>query len=113
MTHAVQVRNLRKSYGKNEALRGVDLDVGQGEVFALLGANGAGKTTALECIEGLRRYDGGSVSVRGRTGIQLQSASLPAYIRGKEAIRLFAKWNRTSPLRSISLECFVTSGRIR
>lgn len=101
MTHAVQVRNLRKSYGKNEALRGVDLDVGQGEVFALLGANGAGKTTALECIEGLRRYDGGSVSVRGRTGIQLQSASLPAYIRGKEAIRLFAKWNRTSPDRAM------------
>lgn len=101
MTHAVQVRNLRKSYGKNEALRGVDLDVGQGEVFALLGANGAGKTTALECIEGLRRYDGGSVSVRGRTGIQLQSASLPAHIRGKEAIRLFAKWNRTSPDRAM------------
>lgn len=97
MTDALQVRGLRKSYGKKEVLKGIDLRVGRGDIFALLGVNGAGKTTTLECIEGLRSYDGGSISVHGRVGIQLQSASLPAYIKGKEAIRLFAKWNRVSP----------------
>lgn len=96
MTDALRVTGLRKSYGKKEVLKGIDLCVRKGEIFALLGVNGAGKTTALECIEGLRRYDGGSITVNGRMGIQLQSASLPAYIKGMEAVRLFAKWNRAA-----------------
>ena len=96
MTDALQVKGLRKSYGKKEVLKGIDLCVRKGDIFALLGVNGAGKTTTLECIEGLRKYDGGSISVDGSIGIQLQSASLPAHIKGMEAIRLFAKWNRVS-----------------
>lgn len=96
MTDALQVKGLRKSYGKNAVLKGVDLCVRKGDIFALLGVNGAGKTTALECIKGLRKYDGGSIMVNGSMGIQLQSASLPAYIKGKEAVRLFAKWNKVS-----------------
>ena len=96
MTDALRVKGLRKSYGKKEVLRGIDLRVRKGDIFALLGVNGAGKTTTLECIEGLRSYDGGSISVGGRVGIQLQSASLPAHIKGMEAIRLFAKWNKVS-----------------
>ncbi|MCI8355414.1 MAG: ABC transporter ATP-binding protein [Lachnospiraceae bacterium] len=94
MTNALEVYGLRKSYGKKMVLKGIDLRVRRGDIFALLGINGAGKTTALECIEGLRKYDGGSVSVNGRIGIQLQSAALPAHIKGSEAVRLFAKWNR-------------------
>lgn len=96
MTDALQVKGLRKSYGKKEVLKGIDLCIRQGDIFALLGVNGAGKTTALECIEGLRKYDGGSISRNGRMGIQLQSASLPAHIKGMEAVHLFAKWNRVS-----------------
>ena len=96
MTDALRVKGLRKSYGKKEVLRGIDLRVRKGDIFALLGVNGAGKTTTLECIEGLRKYDGGSISVDGSIGIQLQSASLPAHIKGMEAIRLFAKWNKVS-----------------
>ena len=96
MTDALQVKGLRKSYGKREVLKGIDLCVRRGEIFALLGVNGAGKTTALECIEGLRKYDGGSITVNGSMGIQLQSASLPAHIKGMEAVRLFAKWNKVS-----------------
>ena len=65
--------------------------------FALLGANGAGKTTALECIEGIRPYEKGEIRVYGRLGIQLQNASLPAHIRPMEAVKLFAKWNRWAP----------------
>ncbi len=96
MTEALQVKGLRKSYGKKEVLKGIDVRVRNGDIFALLGVNGAGKTTTLECIEGLRKYDGGSIFLNGSIGIQLQSASLPAHIKGREAIRLFAKWNKVS-----------------
>ena len=94
MTNALEVKGLRKSYGEKVVLKGIDLYVRRGDIFALLGVNGAGKTTTLECIEGLRKYDGGTISVNGRIGIQLQSAALPAHIKGGEAVRLFAKWNR-------------------
>ena len=64
-TLAIEVRGLRKSYGKTEAVRGVDLCVSKGEVFALLGPNGAGKTTIVEILEGHRDRTGGEVSVLG------------------------------------------------
>lgn len=97
MTNALEVSGLRKSYGEKTVLKGIDLWVRRGDIFALLGVNGAGKTTTLECIEGLRKYDGGTISVKGRIGIQLQSAALPAHIKGAEAVRLFAKWNQKTP----------------
>ncbi|MEY8313414.1 ABC transporter ATP-binding protein [Oscillospiraceae bacterium 42-9] len=96
MTDALQVKGLRKSYGKKEVLKGIDFCVRSGDIFALLGVNGAGKTTALECIEGLRKYDSGSIAINGRMGIQLQSASLPVHIKGIEAVHLFEKWNKVS-----------------
>lgn len=76
-------------------LKGIDFQIEKGEIFALLGVNGAGKTTALECIEGLRKYDSGAITVNGKMGIQLQSSSLPAHIKPMEAVKLFAKWNKT------------------
>ena len=94
MISAIQVRGLKKSYGSNIVLNGLDFEIEKGETFALLGVNGAGKTTALECIEGLRKYDSGTITVNGKMGIQLQSSSLPAHIKPMEAVRLFAKWNR-------------------
>ena len=101
MHDAVQVNGLRKSYGKHTVLKGLDFTVRQGEIFALLGVNGAGKTTALECMEGLRRYDGGDIHMMGKVGIQLQTASLPEHIKAIEAVRLFAKWNKTVPDKSV------------
>lgn len=95
MNYALQIDRLKKNYGDHTVLKGLNFNVEKGEIFALLGVNGAGKTTALECIEGLRKYDGGSIVVNGRRGIQLQSASLPDYIKPMEAVRLFAKWNKT------------------
>ena len=95
MNAAVQVRGLKKSYGNSIVLNGLDLEIEKGEIFALLGVNGAGKTTALECIEGLRKYDNGTIAVNGKMGIQLQSSSLPAHIKPMEAVRLFSKWNKT------------------
>ena len=55
----ISVKGLRKSYEGIEAVRGIDLEVGRGEVFAFLGPNGAGKTTTVEVLEGYRDRDAG------------------------------------------------------
>lgn len=94
MNSAIQICGLKKNYGSNVVLNGLDLEIVKGETFALLGVNGAGKTTALECIEGLRKYDSGTITVNGKMGIQLQSSSLPAHIKPMEAVRLFSKWSK-------------------
>src|SRR5450631_45433 len=62
---AVEVRDLRKSYGEIEAVRGVSFGVARGEVFCLLGPNGAGKTTIVEILEGYRTRTGGEARVLG------------------------------------------------
>ena len=103
MKEAIKISGLKKSYGTHVVLNGLDFCVRQGEIFALLGVNGAGKTTSLECIEGLRKYDSGNITIHGRIGIQLQSASLPEHIKPLEAVKLFAKWNKT-PLDKAMLD---------
>lgn len=97
MSNAIQVTNLYKSYGSHKVLQGLSFEVQQGEIFALLGVNGAGKTTALECMEGLRQWDSGSVSIAGKTGVQLQSASLPGHIKVREAVKLFSCFQHVEP----------------
>lgn len=101
-THAVTVRGLRKAYEGRPVLDGVDFHVGHGEIVGLIGANGAGKTTAVECLQGLRRPDAGALRVLGydRTteidkirpllGSQLQDSGLPDRLRVSEALDLFA-----------------------
>ena len=96
MNAAVTIGDLKKSYGSHVVLNGLDFCVRQGEIFALLGVNGAGKTTALECIEGLRKFDSGNITINGRMGIQLQSASLQEHMKPLEAVKLFVKWNKTT-----------------
>lgn len=71
MNEAIKISNLSKSYGTHVVLNGLDFCVQQGEIFALLGVNGAGKTTSLECIEGLRKYDSGSITINGIMGIPI------------------------------------------
>ena len=101
MNSIVEVMDLKKSYGRKDVLKGISFTVEKGEIFALLGINGAGKTTALECIEGLRKYDSGKISVMGKKGIQLQSSSLPSFIKPFEALKLFSKWNKTDTDREM------------
>jgi ABC-2 type transport system ATP-binding protein len=99
---AILVRDLRKAYGDNEAVRGIDFEVATGEVFGLLGPNGAGKTTTVEILEGYRARTGGIVSVLGhdpqqrsralreRVGIVLQSTGMYRHITPREALTHFA-----------------------
>jgi ABC-2 type transport system ATP-binding protein len=97
----VTVRGLRKRYDDRTVVDGLDLDVGVGEIVGLIGTNGAGKTTAVECIQGIRRPDGGEIRVLGfdpttqaeklrpLIGSQLQDSALPDRLRVGEAVHLF------------------------
>jgi len=114
----VQVRDLKKSYGDVQALRGVSFEIAEGEVFGLLGPNGAGKTTTIEILEGMRQADGGTATVCGldpqkaspqfkRTvGAVLQSTSLPDKLRVEEALSLFAELYGTRAERGALLKRF-------
>jgi ABC-2 type transport system ATP-binding protein len=101
---AIEVGDLRKSYGDHEALRGIDIVVRRGEVFGLLGPNGAGKTTTVEILEGYRRRTAGEVRVLGhdpslrelalrrRIGIVLQSSGIYSHVTPREALRHWASF---------------------
>jgi len=114
----VRVEGLRKHYGDLEALRGITFEIQAGEVFGLLGPNGAGKTTTIEILEGLRRPDGGMVTVCGmdpgreptalkeRIGAQLQATVLPDKIRVEEALALYASFYLQSASLEMLLERF-------
>jgi polar amino acid transport system ATP-binding protein len=62
----VQITGLRKRYGANEVLKGIDLDVKRGEVIAIIGKSGSGKSTLLRCVNGLETFDEGALSVDGQ-----------------------------------------------
>jgi len=62
----IQVNNLRKSYGKLLALDDLSLEVREGEIFGLLGPNGSGKTTAINCMLSLLNYDEGEITIFGK-----------------------------------------------
>ena len=101
MSKTIVVEDLRKRYGKVNAVDGVSFQVEAGEFFGILGPNGAGKTTTLEIIEGLREADEGTVSVLGlppwprnpallpRIGVQLQSTSFFERLTAREQLRTF------------------------
>jgi ABC-2 type transport system ATP-binding protein len=98
----IHVRGARRRYGTFESVRGVDLDVRRGELVALLGTNGAGKTSFVELVEGLAPSDGGTVRVLGRDpyrqrreivaslGIMLQSAGFSGDLTVAETARTWA-----------------------
>src|ERR1700677_4226643 len=101
---AVEVRDLRMSYGSTVVLDGIDFDIRTGEVVALLGPNGAGKTTTIEILEGFRGRSAGAVSVlgtdpahggepwRARLGVVLQSWRDHAKWRVHELLRHLGRY---------------------
>jgi ABC-2 type transport system ATP-binding protein len=103
---AISVEGLHKSYGALEAVRGIDLEVAHGEVFAFLGPNGAGKTTTTEVLEGYRGRSAGRVEVLGtdpasptrdwreRIGIVLQQCRMRPELTVRETLELYAGYYR-------------------
>lgn len=108
----VQVENLNLTYKSLRAVQNVSFSLKEGELLAIIGQNGSGKTSTVECIEGLRKPDSGSISVFGKDpwlhrseiyqkmGVQLQETEYPSKIRVEEQCRLFpsfyekpADWN--------------------
>ncbi|KUM79725.1 ABC transporter ATP-binding protein [Streptomyces curacoi] len=101
--HVIEVTDLRRVYGGGfEAVRGITFSVARGEIFALLGTNGAGKTSTVELLEGLARPAGGRVrvlghdpyaeraAVRPRTGVMLQEGGFPSELTVAETARMWA-----------------------
>src|ERR1700730_1141280 len=103
---SVVVRDLHKTYGTVEGVRGLSFEVAPGECFGLLGPNGAGKTTTIEILEGLLTPTGGEVvvlgrrwghddqAIRERMGVCLQQTVLSEKLQVDETVQLFRHFHR-------------------
>src|SRR6516165_591698 len=102
----ISISGLQKRYGDKEAVRGIDLEVRRGEIFAFLGPNGAGKTTTVEILEGFRQATSGTIEVLGanpwkapprwreRIGIVLQESEAEPGLTVRECMELYAGYYR-------------------
>ena len=100
---AIQVKGLKKSFKKIHVLKGIDFEVEKGSIFALLGSNGAGKTTIVKILTTLLKQDGGTATVNGfdvasrpgnvRQSISLtgQFAAVDEILTGRENLIMIAK----------------------
>lgn len=88
----IKIKGLHKYYGKNEVLKGINMEFSRGKVYGIVGENGAGKTTLFRCIAGLETYRGDIISdlqpLKNHIGLLLTSPFFFSKITGKEYIRL-------------------------
>ncbi|GGU26728.1 ABC transporter ATP-binding protein [Streptomyces lavendofoliae] len=126
MTQVIEAEDVRRSYaGGFEAVTGITFSVSRGEVFALLGTNGAGKTSTVELLEGLARPSGGTVrvlghdpyteraAVRPRIGVMLQEGGFPADLTVAETVRMWAGCTSGARPAGEALEMVGLGGRAR
>ena len=66
MDRLIEIDNVRKSYGENQVLNGISMDVKKGEVIAIIGASGCGKSTLVKCISGLENIQDGTITIDGK-----------------------------------------------
>lgn len=102
----IKINNLNKSYGTNHVLKDVSLEINKGEIVAIVGPNGTGKTTLMEIMMTLRKADTGSITIlgndvakdkdkdniRGKIGSILQEGGMYNFIKLKEALDLFGSY---------------------
>ncbi|WP_336320974.1 ABC transporter ATP-binding protein [Streptomyces lavendofoliae] len=126
MTQVIEAEDVRRSYaGGFEAVTGITFSVSRGEVFALLGTNGAGKTSTVELLEGLARPSAGTVrvlghdpyteraAVRPRIGVMLQEGGFPADLTVAETVRMWAGCTSGARPAGEALEAVGLGGRAR
>lgn len=114
---AARIEHLQLAYGKVQAVRDVSLELHAGEVLAVIGPNGSGKTSTVECLEGLRRPTGGTVRLLGlepcqnrrmlyrQVGVQLQAAEYPEKIKVRELCALFSSfYERPADWRQLAVQ---------
>jgi ABC-2 type transport system ATP-binding protein len=115
----IKVRNLRKAYGTNEVLKGIDFDVHKGTMLALLGPNGAGKTTTVRMLSTLLKPDSGEITIAGKSvvdspdavrsviGLTGQSAAVDDLLTGRENLimmgQLYRLTTKSAKLRAQEL----------
>jgi len=98
----IDINGLRKSYGENTVLKGVNLTVNRGEIIAIIGASGSGKSTLVRCIANLEQYQDGSITINGKKnsdykslngilGMVFQNYNLIDYLTPLENVRLVNK----------------------
>lgn len=112
--NVIEVKGLKKSYGKTEVLKGIDLKVQKGSMLALLGPNGAGKTTTVRIMSTLLKYDAGSVVINGYDvatdadrvraviGLTGQSAAVDELLTGRENLIMMGRLYRLTKKSAIA-----------
>src|ERR1700754_1263798 len=108
----LSVRGLHAGYGDSEVLHGVDLDVGKGEVVAIVGANGVGKTTLLRTLAGLIAPTAGTVTFKGQAvgGLPAHRVVESGLVMVPEGRRLFPRMNVR---RNLEIGAYTTRARAR
>src|SRR5262245_33952330 len=100
---ALEVRGLEKSFAERRGPAGIDFEVGSGELVAILGANGSGKSTALRCVIGLEEPDGGVIRLVGRETMSARTAERIAARR--EAAMIFQQIHLVRRLDALTNVC--------
>ncbi|MBE7721575.1 MAG: ABC transporter ATP-binding protein [Lacrimispora celerecrescens] len=125
METTIEVKGLCKSYSQVKAIEHVNISICRGEVFGLLGANGAGKSTAIECILGTKKQDSGTVSILGmnpqkdrkrlfqKVGVQFQEANYQDKIKVYELCEVTASLYKNTLDYGILLEQFGLSEKLK
>ena len=125
MEATIKAEKLSKSYSELKAVDNLDITVGYGEVFGLLGANGSGKSTTIECILGTKKHDDGSVSILGmnpwkdrkklfeKVGVQFQEANYQEKITVKELCEVTQSLYMTSAEYLTLLKQFGLSDKLK
>ena len=110
----IQLKGIRKSFGKNEVLKGVDLNVKKGEVVVILGPSGSGKTTLLRCINFLEAADDGELIV-GETHVHLQHATSKEILNiRRQTAMVFQNYNLFNNMTALEnvMEGLVTARKV-
>lgn len=125
METTIEVKNLCKSYDQTKAVENINISVGRGEVFGLLGANGAGKSTTIECVLGTKKQDNGTISILGmnpqkerkklfeKVGVQFQEANYQDKIKVAELCEVTASLYKTSLDYGSLLKQFGLSSKLK
>lgn len=119
---ALEVKNIKKTFGKKEVLKDVSFSIDRGEILGLLGRNGAGKSTAMKIICGLMNADSGEVFVFGNDiknqrkealeniGVNINEPALYKSLTGKDNLELIANWKNVSKDRLDEMADFTRLG---